>query len=139
MSNCLQISDASLAAIALSCPNLHAIQLRMCKKVTDVGVRGAWHGSWCTLLTLMAAIAEACRKLEMLVLGSNNLVTDNGIEAVAFNSRALKSVELWKLDAVTDNALVKLVNSCTDIRHLSLHGCLQVRRAAVLLAVYHPL
>ena len=66
----------------------------------------------------------------MLVLGSNNLVTDNGIEAVAFNSRGLKSMELWKLDAVTDNALVKLINSCTDIRHLSLHGCLQVRNAA---------
>ena len=84
----------------------------------------------------------------MVVFGSNPQITDDGmhlalltrinrsgLEALAFNATGLKSIDLSKLERVTDRSLMKLIERCLNLRALSIHACFQVQ-AAILASTF---
>ncbi|CAB0008895.1 unnamed protein product, partial [Nesidiocoris tenuis] len=65
---CEAVSDDSLAVVARSCPRLRALDVGKCD-VSDAGLR---------------ALAQSCPNLKKLSLRMCDLVTDRGVQCVAY-------------------------------------------------------
>nr|CAD7446888.1 unnamed protein product [Timema bartmani] len=75
---CEAVSDDAITVLARSCPRLRALDIGKCD-VSDAGLR---------------ALAESCPNLKKLSLRSCDLVTNRGVQCVAYYCRGLQQLNI---------------------------------------------
>jgi hypothetical protein len=101
---CAQITDESIAALALHCTGLHTISLSG-TKITDV---------------LLAQLGESCADMRNVnLLGT--AITDSGLARLVEGCHKLEDVNLTECDQITDVGAISLALHCPLIRTLFLY------------------
>ncbi|KKA26324.1 hypothetical protein TD95_003516 [Thielaviopsis punctulata] len=144
LAKCRNITDASLRAIATLGKNLHFIHLGHCNQITDAGVSYLVQActriryidlGCCTLLTddsvrLLADLP----KVKRIGLVKCNQITDASINVIARNcamramrpdseglyGASLERVHLSYCVGLTLQSIIRLLNACRRLTHLSL-------------------
>jgi Leucine Rich repeat len=126
LSDCTDIADFTLLALANSCPNLSYVGLGHCHNITDVGII-ALVGKCSLLQTIdiqyccnitdraLIAIAEKCRRLLHLNLRNLNNITNTSMSAIALNCPQLLSIDLVFCNEVTSLSLIALTQGCPEL------------------------
>lgn len=151
LSNCWEICDDLLIAIARSSPLLCRLDLSDCQHVTDRAV--TFLSEYCTLLTsldlshcditddaVIALVGTAATRAETgrgggailsLSLGNTD-ITNVSVTFIAYNCSALTFLNLASCCAITDAALQALARGCTTLQLLDIRGCDALTAEAVL-------
>ncbi|GMG36356.1 unnamed protein product [Ambrosiozyma monospora] len=135
LSKCVEITDASLRAIATLGKNLHYVHLGHCSNITDFGARDLIKSCYrlqyidlacCTQLTNATVIELAqLQKLRRIGLVKCSSITDEGIVALAdarYLDDTLERVHLSYCVNLTLYPIYKLLKSCPKLTHISLTG-----------------
>lgn len=94
------LTDASIMAVAETCPKLAVLNVSANSRLTDVSIK---------------AVAENCANLTMLDVSQCRKITDASIMAIAENCRRLTSLDFEGCDKVTNVAIKAVVTSCPSI------------------------
>jgi F-box/leucine-rich repeat protein 2/20 len=149
------ISDLALSAIGENCPEIRTLELSCCSHVTDQGFylltrnrpeAPAGSEEWlhplqyldveeCNQLTdaTLHNFATNCPNLKELILSHCDLVTNEGIRALAQSPGVHVSLRKIKLDncpQVTDEALTDLCN-CPSLVEIDLYDCQLITRNGI--------
>ena len=120
LTDCDDVSDQGLVALAAGCQRLQTIVLSRCA-VSDLGV---------------VALGENCTQLRNVVLFECTRVGDAGVAALAACSD-LSRLNLFGCNKVTDGSIVSVARHCTRIELLVLSGC-PVTDESMLALLKHP-
>jgi Leucine Rich repeat len=126
LSDCTDITDITLLALANSCPNLNYVGLGHCHHITDAGITALVEK--CPLLqtidiqyccnitdTALIAIALKCRHLLHINLRNLNNITNTAMSAIALNCPQLLSIDLVFCNEVTSVGLTSLTEGCPEL------------------------
>ncbi|OWM74419.1 hypothetical protein CDL15_Pgr013323 [Punica granatum] len=140
LSDCTNLTDASVKAIADTCPGLLALNLVNLTNLTD---------------STVGYLANGCQAIEKLILCRNNFsdeaiaafletsgehlqelslnnikkVGPNTAISIAKGARKLRSLDLSWCRNMADEALGLIVDSCSCLRELRVFGCTQISDA----------
>ncbi|KAK4774614.1 hypothetical protein SAY86_009549 [Trapa natans] len=137
LSDCTNLTDASIKTIAEVCPGLLALNLVNLTKLTDSAVGYLANG--CQALEKLilcrntfsdegiAAFLEASGELlqELSLNNVKKVSTDTAI-SLAKKSRKLQSLDLSWCRNMTDEAFGLIVDSCSCLKELKVFGCTQI-------------
>ena len=140
LTDCREITDVSLWAIARHCVNLKSLVLSGCHQISHVGLRSLslrllevteLDMSHCKSLDdlTMTVIASGCWHLERLKLRGCLGITDTGVGKVAKASERLQYLDMNGCTAVGefgDHALKEIGAFCSQLKTLDLGGCKRV-------------
>lgn len=108
LSNCSEISDVALWAIAKHCPRIQHLVLSCCDKITNIGLR---------------SLSLRCSELLYLDFTNCYILNDLGLASIACGCFKLKSLNLTNCYNITDSGVGKVVKSCQLLEILNLHCC----------------
>ncbi|GFS23982.1 F-box/LRR-repeat protein 14-like [Elysia marginata] len=103
---CVESGDAELCMLS-DLVSLQHLDLSCCARITDFGV----------------AEAIRFRELRTLNLGGLTKLQDSSLRLVARHNPSLETVSLRACPAISDQAVVDLVENCSRLRHLDLCQC----------------
>ena len=140
LTDCREITDVSLWAIARHCVQLKCLVLSGCHQISHVGLRSLslrlldvveLDMSHCKSLDdlTMTVIASGCWHLERLKLRGCLGITDTGVGKVAKASERLQYLDMNGCTSVGefgDHALKEIGAFCSQLRTLDLGGCKRV-------------
>jgi hypothetical protein len=143
LTNCVEVSDAGLWAIARHCKCLETLILAGCNKITDVGLRSikitcktitTLDFDHCTKLDDIAltVISTGTWILQKLSLRNCTKITDTGVGRLAKCMGRLKRLDLSGCSGVGefgDHALKELGAFCSQLEEINLSGCRRVEDA----------
>lgn len=90
-SHCRQITNSSLDAIGLGCPNLKALKLANCPQITDIGIK---------------SVLRYCPELQHLSLSFNPKLTDQFFEYLTQLPTGLEHLEVESCSELTTRGLI---------------------------------
>ncbi|KAJ4965181.1 hypothetical protein NE237_017030 [Protea cynaroides] len=138
-----QLEDEAVEAIANFCHDLQDLDLSKSFKLTDCSLYALAHG--CPNLTklnisglafsdtALAYLTGFCRNLKSLNLcGCLRTATDTALQAIAYNCKQLRYLNLGWCDGVTDVGVICLALGCPDLRSLDLCGCVLITDESVI-------
>ncbi|KAG0348727.1 hypothetical protein BGZ54_004546, partial [Gamsiella multidivaricata] len=105
---CVQLTAASLSAIAEHCPNIERLNLTGCRSITS------------------NAISDACMNMPLLVhldLSGLQAVNNFTLQTMAVYCRSLQVLNLAWCKQISGSGLTKLTRSCQGLRKLNVSGC----------------
>ncbi len=131
---CIQLTDASIIAIARLSPLLTSVKLRACSKLTDasiVEVVRACPGlmeldvSSCSKLTdaSIVEVGRGCPGLTHLFVSACVELTDASIVEVARGCPALKVLDVFGCSKLTDASIAALARGCPELTELVVFCC----------------
>ncbi|VDK34758.1 unnamed protein product [Taenia asiatica] len=118
-SQCIQITDAGLAALARNCVNLEKLDLEYCSQVTDA-----------TLVQL----ATYCPRINTLVLSHCDQITDEGITRLVgglCGPQQLQRLAMDNCPLLTDSSLEMLGSVCQNLCQVDLYDCQLITRQGI--------
>lgn len=121
LSALLHLSLSTFRTIS-QCPSLHALDLSMCRSLTNSDLAG---------------IAVGCRELATLLLQGCVNVGDAGLMALAQHATKLERLSLEFCFNVTDAGFSAIVSSCQRLKYLNVKACNQLTVAAFQSLVRH--
>jgi hypothetical protein len=111
LSECGQLSNKTLSAIASASPQLERLAINSCRNIT---VEGSILG-----------LAESCKKMLKLEL-ARVVIPDEGIRALAQNMTRLTKIVLAGNYFITDQALLFMSSHLPHLRHVNLANCSKI-------------
>lgn len=134
LGRCLNLTDKSLIQLAQCCPMLHNINLSHIQNITDIGVSALAQmcfglqiinlvGNKHITIVSVSLLASCCPSLDTIQLDFGNWgkqMTDIGIEDLAKNCRALRSVTFY---GWTERIVFAFALACPQMRSLALGYC----------------
>ena len=106
------VTDATLTQFDRHCPNLRALLLSGCIRLTDTGIAHA---------------AGACGRLSELVVNRGERpqphFSDRGMRKVAMTRPELRAITVQHCAGVTDDGVRLLAGTCHVLRHVDVSGC----------------
>lgn len=111
LTDCNEISDASLWSIAMNVPAIQRLILSKCHKITNIGLR---------------SISLRCSNMKVLDFSFCYLLDDIAMTVLATGCWSLETVILRGCTGVTDTGVGKLVKASDKIKMLDLKGCRNV-------------
>ena len=146
LSGC-KITDATVVAVALGCPQLELIDLEGCKMITHAAVKQLascckklaslnLRNSYCGEFSdaTVVALASGCPHLVSLDLGDSENFTDAAVVALASRCKKLVSLNLNSGAGnyhITVQAVVLLASQCKQLKSLGLNSCYNITDEAV--------
>lgn len=114
LSWCSEITDAGLQSVFASVPSITSLNLQYCQKITDDGfTQITENGHRC--------IAKNLAALTFLNVRECNFVTDVGVEYIAAQCKALKTLDVaWT--RLTDGGL-EFLSNLPSLTSLDIEGC----------------
>ncbi|XP_020100177.1 F-box/LRR-repeat protein 15-like isoform X1 [Ananas comosus] len=132
---CREIKDGSFSRTAASCPNIQSLILSSC---TSIGADGLSSLCWLQQLTLLdlsythlmslQPVFDNCLQLKILNLSACKNLADSCLDAL-YKEHALPSLRELDLSysSVGQTAISHLLSCCTNLVHLNLNGCTNLR------------
>ncbi|CAO3568108.1 unnamed protein product [Mortierella alpina] len=115
LSHCSALTDmAVITAITASSPYLKTIDLRGCRRITNLVVQ---------------VIAQLCSQLEDISLRGCALVTDDALEELAIHCTRLQTVDISQCHRASDKALLALLESSGRMKQLDPSSKARTRNA----------
>ncbi|KAJ3417254.1 hypothetical protein HDV05_005710 [Chytridiales sp. JEL 0842] len=103
------VGDSSLAGLGGWFPNLETVELAGCRRITDAGV---------------FALVSGCAKISKLDLEECASVSDEGLDSVGrWVGKSLKVLRVGFCEQLTDDGLIRLLSTCTNLTHISFDNC----------------
>lgn len=137
LSDCINVADESVAAIAQLLPSLYELNLQA-YHVTDAALaffgrrqsatlcvlrlRSCWELTNQGLLNLVHALPH----LTVLSLSGCSKVSDDGVELIAENLKLLRSLDLSWCPRITDAALEYIACDLAQLEELTLDRCVHI-------------
>jgi hypothetical protein len=118
LSNCIQITNNSLKALADGCKaTLTSIDVSKCKHVGDTGI--AW-------IAGCVGSGSSCRKLSSLNLEQCTKIRDRSLEDLGKGCHALRFINFRGCVEISNRGVKALVAGCHELSIVNIHGCLKV-------------
>lgn len=95
LEECCQITDATLAHLAIGCPSLEKLTLSHCELITDEGIRQLTAGSC------------AAESLSVLELDNCPLITDSTLEYLT-SCHNLQCIDMYDCQLISRSAINRL-------------------------------
>lgn len=102
------IGDEGLDAISQGCPNIEAIELSWCQKLTSK-----------SLTNFLKVVAN----LKHFSAKGLDIVNDAVVKELSTNCKNLLSVNLKNCKSITDEGVISIANNCPQLRHLCISHC----------------
>jgi len=144
LSNCVNITDRTLTALANGCAHLRILELAGCSHLTDAGFAALVKN--CHELTRMdledcnqitdttlANLAAGCPRMEALSLSHCELVGDDGIRQLAVglaDRSALHTLELDNCPLISDASLDHL-RMLSSLENVDLYDCQLMTKSGI--------
>lgn len=140
------ITDMSMVKILKGCPNLHSVELSLCKKITDasivqlaIGFPNLQSLRLSGLLNVTDAsiimIGKRCpylRKIDLSYYTSDDhSITDESLINIAVCCPCLQSVTLFSCNKITDKSIIKIGEKCRGLQILNLNNCKYVKSVGI--------
>nr|CDS32125.1 fbxl20 [Hymenolepis microstoma] len=119
ISQCIQITDAGLAALARNCVNLEKLDLEYCSQVTD---------------STLIQLATYCPRINTLVLSHCDQITDEGISRLVeglCGPQQLQRLAMDNCPLLTDSSLEMLGSVCQNLCQVDLYDCQLITRQGI--------
>lgn len=107
VAKCSQVSDAGLKVIAKRCYKLRYLNCRGCEAVSDDAI---------------VTLARTCTRLRALDIGKCD-VSDISLQTLAENCPNLKKISLRNCDMITDKGIQYLAYFCRGLQQLNIQDC----------------
>lgn len=107
VAKCDRVSDAGLKVIARRCYKLRYLNARGCEAVSDDSI---------------TVLARSCPRLRALDIGKCD-VSDTGLHALAESCPNLKKISLRNCDMITDRGVQCIAYYCRGLQHLNIQDC----------------
>ncbi|CAH2036026.1 unnamed protein product [Thlaspi arvense] len=131
LTNAVKLTDASVKAISLNCPNLSVLDLANVCKLTDSALGYLANG--CRALeklifdeAVAAFVETAGGSLKELSLNNVKKVGHNTASALAKHSEKLQILDVSWCRAMSDVSLGYIVDNCSSLKLLKVFGCTQI-------------
>ncbi|VDD80607.1 unnamed protein product [Mesocestoides corti] len=118
-SQCIQLTDAGLAALARNCVNLEKLDLEYCSQVTD---------------STLIQLASYCPRINTLVLSHCDQITDEGISRLVgglCGPQQLQRLAMDNCPLLTDSSLEMLGSVCQNLCQVDLYDCQLITRQGI--------
>ena len=117
LSNCLELSEGSLYAIASSCSHLKELDMFNCTNmVTDATA---------------VALSNGCIELEVLNMFNCTDLSDRGLYKIARKCNSLRKLNISSCVLISDSGLEKLSSHCPHLYELDLSYCNKVTNVGI--------
>eukprot|EP00854_Cymbomonas_tetramitiformis_P003874 gene3874-4835_t len=116
VSECEEVSDATIQAIGKGCRNLRYLSVNECHKVTDISIN---------------VLGSHCTKLRVLDVGACEGVTDQSIRTIGERCSHLEKLYVWGCFQVTDASISVVAANCCRLRRLVVSGCKDVTDVSI--------
>lgn len=103
LEECVLITDATLASLAMNCPRLQALSLSHCELITDEGIRH------------LGTSTCALEHLSVLELDNCPLITDASLEHLT-GCQCLERIELYDCQLITRAGIRRLKSHLPAIK-----------------------
>ena len=118
LSNCIQVTNNSLKALADGCKaTLTSIDVSRCKQIGDVGI--AW-------IAGCVGSGQSCRKLASLNLEQCVKIRDRSLEDLGKGCHSLRFVNFRGCVEISNRGIKALANGCHALSIVNVHSCLKV-------------
>lgn len=107
VAKCDQVSDAGLKVIARRCYKLRYLNCRGCEAVSDDSI---------------IMLAHSCARLRSLDIGKCD-ISDTALQALAESCPNLKKISLKNCDMITDRGIQCIAYYCRGLQHLNIQDC----------------
>ncbi|XP_062437641.1 F-box and leucine-rich repeat protein 13 isoform X3 [Rhea pennata] len=131
LTNCIQVTDASVAKIAQRCRNLTYLNLRYCENVTDAGIEAL--GNMPSLISIdisgtsvsdMGLRALGCSgKIKELSISECQNISDTGIQEFCQDTKHLEYCHVSYCPQLTDETVKALAFHCHKLTSVNIAGC----------------
>ena len=121
LSNCEEITDASVTKVAQSCTSLTNLNLYGCEKLTDASV---------------IAVSQNCPELKVLSLENCPAITDASITLIAQGCMQLTVLSLSWCQEITSTSVVKIAQCCPKLVNLNLEDCNHINDESLIAVAY---
>lgn len=121
LSDCGQITDAGLSALAAGCPELRVLNLARLDLLTDAGV---------------VSLAGFCRDLRSLSLRKLQSLSDVSLNAIGEGCPQLQALDIAGCYKVTEAGVFHVAHGCKGLQYLNMDGCENVTEKGLRELVY---
>ncbi|MED6206877.1 F-box/LRR-repeat protein 15 [Stylosanthes scabra] len=131
---CSQLTDDCLSATTASCPLIESLVLMSCPSIGSDGLHSLSSLPNLTVLDLsytflvdLQPVFESCSQLEVLKLQACKYLSDTSLEPL-YKGGALPALQELDLSygTICQSAIDELLVCCTNLRRVSLNGCVNV-------------
>jgi hypothetical protein len=141
------ITDDTLSGVLVHCPNLKALRLNECRKITDKGIIALSGHSSQKLISLalfncgitdQAIFALAESKLNLIKLNLSGCSSISDLSLIALAKKGfLKEFIIYKNQNISDAALFAFATHCKEISDMRLIRCSSITEEGVLCLIKH--
>ena len=116
LSNCKEVTDATIKGLSIGCPNITSINISNCRKTTNAS---------------MVILKDQFMDLSEVDIENCKGITDAGVSEL-LKCTSLKSLRLAYNSHLTENAFMDLGSACQGIRIIDLEECTRLKDDGVL-------
>ena len=142
ITNCPKdLTDASVGALATSCPDLRWAEFSTCDTLTGASVEALLTSCrqlqfmrffWCAAVRSVdaSALQTTCPQLQSVDFSRCERLTDEGVQAVTRNCPKLQSASFSHCYRLTDASVMALASNSKDLRWIEFNECTRLTYAS---------